>query len=161
MLQALPAPVPAFNQIEIQPWHQPRSLITYCLERGILLIAFCPLARASPDRLADPVVGAISRRTGKSWGQALLRWSLQKGYIPIARTANVARVAENAALYILRNDKAGEGGQGGASGEGEEEFVLTQKEMDEMDGLTERGKRDEELGEGCSAPNAWKLFYLP
>ena len=140
LLKALPAPVPAFNQIEIQPWHQPRHLIQYCLSHHILLIAFCPLARASSERLADPVIAAISRRTGKSWGQVILRWSLQKGYIPIPRTQSVQRVRENADLWG---------------------FELTAEEMERVDGLCLSKERDEELGEGCSAPNAWKLFSMP
>ena len=143
MLQALPDPIPAINQLELQPWHAPHSLISYCQSHGILLIAFCPLARASPDRLADPVITKICKRTNKTWGQVLLRWSLQRGFIPIPRTANPARVKENADLF-------------------EEGFVLTQREMEAMDalsgpeGIGEKGK-----GEGCSAPNAWKLMKLP
>lgn len=140
MLQALPAPVPAINQIELQPWHTPRGLISHCQSRSILLVAFCPLARASAERLADPVVNGIMRRTGKTWAQVLLRWSLQMGFVPIPRTSNVRRVEENAALY---------------------DFELSEEEMEQMGSLCEQKGGDEGLGEGCSAPNAWKLMYLP
>lgn len=79
MLEDLPGPKPAVNQIEFQPWYQQRPVSDYCLAREILIVAFCPLVRSDARRMNDPVVLDIAKRHGKDVGQVLLRWSLQNG----------------------------------------------------------------------------------
>lgn len=78
-LADLPSPKPAVNQIEVHPWMQQRSLTEYCAKQDIRVMAFCPLARANPDRIQDPVIVSLGKKYGKNWAQIILRWSLQKG----------------------------------------------------------------------------------
>jgi diketogulonate reductase-like aldo/keto reductase len=80
-LADLPAPVPAVNQIEVHPWLQQRPITEYCNKHDIRVIAFCPLVRAHPDRVNDPVVVRLGEKYGKTWAQIIIRWSLQKGYV--------------------------------------------------------------------------------
>lgn len=79
-LADLPAPVPSVNQIEVHPWLQQRPITEYCDKHNIRVIAFCPLVRAHPDRVNDPVVVRLGEKYGKTWAQIIIRWSLQKGY---------------------------------------------------------------------------------
>lgn len=78
-LEALPDPVPAVNQIELHPWCQQRDIVTYCEKKGIVLEAYCPIVRADPKRLGDPVLVKLAQKYQKEPAQILLRWSLQKG----------------------------------------------------------------------------------
>ena len=51
-----------------------------------------------------------ARKYGKTPAQILLRWNVQQGIIPIPKSKNPARLAENIAVF----DFAPEGGYGGA-----------------------------------------------
>ncbi|KAL1412605.1 hypothetical protein Q8F55_000352 [Vanrija albida] len=103
-LRALPAPTPAVNQIELHPWCQQREIVKYCEERGIAVQAYCPLARADPRRLGDPVLVDVAAKHGKAPTQVLLRWSLQKGYIPLPKSVTPARIKANTELYDFELD---------------------------------------------------------
>jgi diketogulonate reductase-like aldo/keto reductase len=48
---------------------------------------------------------ALSRRTGKSPAQVLLRWGLQKGFVLLPKSVTPARIAENAALFDFELDE--------------------------------------------------------
>lgn len=78
-LSALPEPVPAVNQIELHPWCQQRDIVKYCQDKGIVVQAYCPIVRADPKRMSDPVVVKVAEKHGKEVPQVLIRWSLQKG----------------------------------------------------------------------------------
>lgn len=78
-LVSLPDPLPAVNQIEVHPWNQQRRLVEYCQRHGIVVQAYCPLARAGERHLNDPTVVGIAVKHAKTVPHVLLRWSLQKG----------------------------------------------------------------------------------
>lgn len=78
-LKALPGPTPAVNQIELHPWCQQRDIVAYCADKGIIVQAYCPIARADPGKLKTPALVQIAEKHGKEVTQVLLRWSLQKG----------------------------------------------------------------------------------
>ena len=60
---------------------QQRPITDYCDTNGIKVMAFCPLVRANPDRVRDPVVMQLGEKYEKNWAQIILRWSLQKGCV--------------------------------------------------------------------------------
>lgn len=64
------------NQIELHPWLPHRDIVDWCQKRGVLVQAWGPLVRAA--RWNDPLLKNITKRTGKTEAQVLLRWSLQK-----------------------------------------------------------------------------------
>nr|XP_018267198.1 oxidoreductase [Kwoniella dejecticola CBS 10117]OBR89356.1 oxidoreductase [Kwoniella dejecticola CBS 10117] len=113
-LEALPAPLPAVNQIELHPWCQQREVVEYCKSKGIVLQAFCPLVRIRKDKFEDPVVVKISKKHNKGVAHVLLRWSLQKGFVPIPKASSPARIDANKDLY---------------------DFELDEQDMKELDGL--------------------------
>ena len=78
-LEALPAPTPAVNQIELHPWCQQREIVDYCNKHGIVVQAYCPIVRAEKKRFEDPVLVSICKKHSKEPAQVLIRWSLQKG----------------------------------------------------------------------------------
>lgn len=89
--------VPAVNQIELHPFLQQERLRRYDADHGLATVAWSPLGQATS--IADPVIGAIARRHGRTPAQVTLRWHLQLGTVVIPKTTNPARMREN--LQIL------------------------------------------------------------
>ena len=85
------------GQWEIHPWLVRSDITSWCSKRGIVVEAYCPIVRG--ERLEEPKVKALAQKYNKTSAQVLLRWSLQKGFVPLVKTVTPARVAENAGLY--------------------------------------------------------------
>lgn len=83
---------PMINQIEHTPLLHDPKLLAFCLEHGIQVIAWAPLLRGHFDGTGIP---EIAERYGRSPAQLLLRWNIQQGIIPIPKSRNPARLAEN------------------------------------------------------------------
>lgn len=52
----------------------------------------------------DPVLQSICQKTGKTGAQVLIRWSLQKGFVPLPKSDTPARIAENADVFDFELD---------------------------------------------------------
>lgn len=85
------------GQWEIHPWLPRRDIVQWCQKRGIVVQAYAPVVRAK--RMDDPLIVPLSKKHGKTPAQILLRWSLQKGYVPLPKSVTPARIQENADLY--------------------------------------------------------------
>ncbi|EGW31795.1 uncharacterized protein SPAPADRAFT_62388, partial [Spathaspora passalidarum NRRL Y-27907] len=81
---------PVVNQIEISPWVMRTDLAQWCLKQGIQVEAFSPLTHG--QRLRSDVFSDIRKKYDKSLAQILIKWSLQKGYIPLPKTKTVSRL---------------------------------------------------------------------
>lgn len=90
--------VPAINQIELHVQFPQRAQLIDDTARGIVTQAWSPLAN-NPDLLADPVVGRIADRLGRSPAQVLLRWHVQQGIAIVPKASSVGRLRENLALF--------------------------------------------------------------
>lgn len=88
---------PAVNQILLHPWTQQRQTVDYCNEHGIVLEAHTPLARGA--RWNDPTLSEIAEKLDKSPAQILIRYCLQKGWVPLPRSEREERVNENADVF--------------------------------------------------------------
>ncbi|WVR03904.1 hypothetical protein IAU60_000903 [Kwoniella sp. DSM 27419] len=104
-LKSLPAPKPAINQIELHPFCQQKEIVAYCQENGIAVQAYSPLVRADKARLGHPVLVELSKKHSKEAAQILIRWSLQKGYIPLPKSVTPSRIKSNADVYDFELDK--------------------------------------------------------
>ncbi|KAF6830516.1 putative aldo/keto reductase [Colletotrichum plurivorum] len=123
---------PAVNQIEVHPWCQQRRLVAYCQKNGIVVQAYSPLARG--QRMSDPVLARVVERvrrrlllseTGAESGagaggaeaaegreparsmttaQVLVRWSLQKGFVPLPKSSYPARIEANSDVFWFELD---------------------------------------------------------
>jgi diketogulonate reductase-like aldo/keto reductase len=47
----------------------------------------------------DPTLVALAKKYGKSVAQVLLRYSLQKNWVPLPKSSNPERIAGNADVY--------------------------------------------------------------
>lgn len=76
--------------------------------------AYAPLARAM--RMRHPKIVELRRKYGCSPAQLLVRWSLQKGYVPLPKSVKKERIVENAKV---------------------EGFSIEESDVKAMDGLDE------------------------
>ncbi|TIC18920.1 putative aldo-keto reductase [Wallemia mellicola] len=92
------------NQLDLHPFMQRSEDVEYNKRRGIVLEAWGPLARAM--RFNNPVLKRISESHSKSPAQVLLRWSIQKGYVPLPKSVKKERLAANKEIFDfeLSND---------------------------------------------------------
>jgi diketogulonate reductase-like aldo/keto reductase len=85
-------------QAEYHPYLDQTTLLEACRQRGLIYIAYCPLARGRI--FSDPVLGEIAHTKGKSIAQIALRWLLQKEIVaPIPRSSNAERIAGNLDVF--------------------------------------------------------------
>ncbi|BFZ53972.1 hypothetical protein PYCC9005_001003 [Savitreella phatthalungensis] len=84
---------PVVNQIEISPWKQDRRVIEYCEKQGIILEAYCPLARAR--NMEDSALVRMADKYKVSPAQVLVRWSVQRGFVPLPKSADKDRMSKN------------------------------------------------------------------
>jgi diketogulonate reductase-like aldo/keto reductase len=86
------------DQVEYHPYLDQSKLLAACRRHGILLTAYCPLGRG--QLIHDPVIGEIARARGKTVAQIALRWLVQQdGVVPIPRSSNPGRMAENLDVF--------------------------------------------------------------
>jgi len=89
--------VPQVNQIFLAPGHLQPETISYCEERNIVLEAYSPLGTGSVfdvDKLEH-----IAERYDKTVAQLAIRWSLQKGFLPLPKSATKSHIKENLDVF--------------------------------------------------------------
>ncbi len=89
---------PVVNQVELHPYFpQPEQRVADA-ERGIVTEAWSPIGRAS-DLLTDPVVTQVAEAHGVSPVQAILRWHVQLGVVPLPKASSPDRQRENLEVF--------------------------------------------------------------
>jgi diketogulonate reductase-like aldo/keto reductase len=88
---------PAVNQIELHPWCQQLGVAAFCKTHDIAVVAYSPLTKGM--RLGDTRLAAVAHEAQRTPAQVLLRWSLEKGFITIPKSAKRERIIENAAIF--------------------------------------------------------------
>lgn len=90
-------PIPAVNQIELNPFWRLDDIVNHCLEKGIAPMGYCPLFRGRKNN--DPVLIEMASRYNKTIPQVLIRWSVQKNYITIPKSSKQERILENGDIF--------------------------------------------------------------
>lgn len=88
---------PMVNQLELHPAYPQREIVNFCKENDILVEAWSPLMRGRA--LDNPLLLELSKKYGKSVAQLLVRWCVQYGVLPLPKTQNPGRMAENADVF--------------------------------------------------------------
>lgn len=83
----------AVNQVEFHPLLNQSVLLTAATETGIPLGSYCSVARGEVFRHA--LLGEIAQDYGKTAGQIVLRWILQKGVSINTMSTKPANIAAN------------------------------------------------------------------
>lgn len=91
--------LPHLIQIELHPFRQVPELLAFCKKHEIKVAAYSPLC-FMVDRLKhNPLLVELGGKYGKSVGQIVLRWHLQRGVLPVFRSEKATRFAENANVF--------------------------------------------------------------
>lgn len=114
---------PMVDQIEFHPGWAQLEISEYCRKKDIVVEAWSPLGRK--DALDNEVLREIGAKYQKGTAQVCIRWIMQHGILPLPKTVNPDRMAENADVF---------------------DFELTAEEMRTIDEL-------KNLGGQCALPD--------
>lgn len=106
---------PIINQIEHTPLLHDPELLSFCNSHGIQVMAWAPLLRGK----FGEVIPEIAKKYHKTPAQLLLRWNIQQGILPIPKSKNPERLAENFNVF---------------------DFSIAEEDMQTLNGMNE-GKR--------------------
>jgi 2,5-diketo-D-gluconate reductase B len=106
------------NQIEVHPFIDRSKVIDAGRRHGLSITAYCPIARGAVP--GDAALARIGAAHGKSSAQVSLRYLVQRGIVPIPRSANPQHLADNLAVF---------------------DFSLSDAEMAELSALSSANKR--------------------
>ncbi len=91
--------VPAVNQVEVNPFHQQDQALTYNQKYGVQLQAWAPFAEGKNGIFTNETLMEIGKKYKKSIGQVILRWLVQRGIVPLAKTVRKERMQENIDIF--------------------------------------------------------------
>lgn len=90
---------PVLNQIETSPWMQEKDEVKFAQSEDIQVEAWAPFAEGKHDIFTNETIASIGKKYGKSNGQVILRWLLQRGIIVIPKSVHKNRMAENINVF--------------------------------------------------------------
>ena len=96
--------VPMVNQIRLAPGDTQDQVVDYSREKGMLLEAYSPLGVGRVFEV--PEMQALAEKYGKSIAQIAIRWSLQRGYLPLPKSITPQRIRENTQVFDFELEEA-------------------------------------------------------
>jgi diketogulonate reductase-like aldo/keto reductase len=91
------------NMMQLHPWCQQRECVEYCQKNNIVVEAYCPLVRN--EKADDKTLASIAKKHNVGPNQVLVRWSLQKGFVPLPKSDTPSRIVSNADVYGFELDE--------------------------------------------------------
>ena len=98
--------VPAVNQIEVNPFHQQEESAAFMRENGVQAEAWAPFAEGRNNLFQNEALVDIGRKHGRSVGQVVLRWVVQRGIVALAKSVRKERMEENLRVLDFALDEA-------------------------------------------------------
>lgn len=89
--------LPMVDQIEIHPGLNQNDTVGFCKEHDIVVEAWGPLSQGKLFKIKD--LDELADRYHKTVAQVCLRWHLQRGIVPLPKSVNPSRIAENADIF--------------------------------------------------------------
>lgn len=122
---------PMVNQIDLNPRWQQRELVEYCLKKNIAISAAYSLIYGR--EMDNPIIKKFAQKYNKTAANILLKWSCQKGYMPIFRSHNIEHLKQNIDIS---------------------DFELTSEDIAQIDTLNSHP-----TGCGGTTPESWYQYY--
>lgn len=97
---------PAVNQVEVNPFQQQLESVDFMKQEGVQAEAWAPFAEGRNNLFQNQVLANIGARHGKSVGQVVLRWLVQRGVVALAKSVRKERMAENFSIFDFQLDDA-------------------------------------------------------
>lgn len=134
---------PMIDQFERHPMFQQSETADFCRKSGVRIMCYSPLARMDPRLLDNPVLKDIAEAHGRSVGQVILRWNIERGDVPIPASRSQCHISENFSVF---------------------DFSLSKEELSCIDAL-EAGARvrfdpQRRFGLKMKLQFAWRAFKL-
>lgn len=98
--------VPAVNQVEVNPFHQQADSVKFMQDNDVQAEAWAPFAEGRNNLFHNPVLVAMGEKYGKSVGQVVLRWLVQRGIVSLAKSVRKERMVENLNIFDFQLDDA-------------------------------------------------------
>ncbi len=88
---------PVVNQIRLAPGDTQDEVVNYSREKGLLLEAYSPLGMGMVFEVKE--MADMAKKYGKTIAQIAIRWSLQRGYLPLPKSVTLERIRSNAQVF--------------------------------------------------------------
>lgn len=88
---------PMVNQIRLCPGDVKNDLVEFCKSHDILLEAYSPLGTGKVFKV--PELKELAEKYNVSVGRLCLRWSLERGYLPLPKSVTFKYIEENTKLF--------------------------------------------------------------
>lgn len=95
---------PAVNQIETNVWFQQWPSGEFMAKHGIQHEAWGPFAEGNNGVFKTPLLREIAAKHGKTTGQVMLRWLIQRNVVVIPKTVHRERMEENLNIFDFALD---------------------------------------------------------
>lgn len=105
---------PMVNQVELHPYFVQQDAIDTMKYYNVIPEAWAPLGGGRYNPFEDEMLQGIAAAHGKTVGQLLLRWNVQRGVVVIPKSTHLERIQENFDIW---------------------DFTLTEEEMEKITGL--------------------------
>jgi 2,5-diketo-D-gluconate reductase A len=90
---------PMVNQVEVNPFHQQAESVAFMRDNGVQAEAWAPFAEGRNNLFHNEALVSIGHKYGKSVGQVILRWLVQREIVVLAKTVRKERMAENVNIF--------------------------------------------------------------
>ncbi|MDG5816116.1 aldo/keto reductase [Chitinispirillales bacterium ANBcel5] len=81
------------NQVEFHPFLNQKELLKYCKNNGVVLTAYCPIARGHVFK--DPLLQSIAREKQINEAGLSLAYLMQKGMVVIPKASSASHLLQN------------------------------------------------------------------
>jgi 2,5-diketo-D-gluconate reductase A len=95
---------PAVNQVEINPFLQQVESVAFMRDNSVQAQAWAPFAEGRNNLFDNEVLTDIGQKHGKSVGQVVLRWLVQRGVAVLAKSVHKGRMVENIDIFDFQLD---------------------------------------------------------
>ncbi|KAL2867306.1 aldo/keto reductase family protein [Aspergillus lucknowensis] len=85
------------GQYELHPWLDHSDIVEWLQRRNIVVQAYSPLAHGT--RMKERLLAELGKKYGKSPAQIMIRWGLQKGFVPLPKSVTPSRIKENSEVF--------------------------------------------------------------
>lgn len=88
---------PFINQVQLHPQNPQEEMVEYCKENGILPEAWSPLIQGQAFK--RELLIEMAKKYNVSVAQICIRWIMQKGVVPVPKSATQERIINNADVF--------------------------------------------------------------
>ena len=90
---------PMVNQVELHPYFTQEDALETMKYYNVIPEAWAPLGGGRYKPFDDPMLQGIAAAHGKSVGQVILRWNVQRGVVVIPKSTHKERIEENFQIW--------------------------------------------------------------